>query len=1715
MSRLSVPRFVDGDCYLSVQRGVFSWMVIALLLVGISAAQNSDPDGGSPPFITSVNGQLDQFNLPSGNILIQLPVRSKAGKYPTTFSLVGNSHAYIGPPPQNSNYSGVWNISYGFTGVLSGSALANNVGAVARATNLYSLSPCLNYPDTMYANWVVVEPNGTQHPFAQAGQSAPMVDIDGCVYSSASGTTVDGSGYTISINVVNKSLKVSLWDKSGNLLEAPTLPTSCDGTALQCATDADGISMYGPTISGFYGAAVDTLGQTIVNVGQGNGTYSYTDVNDNTQQVQIDSSPFGVHTNFGCTNYWEPPIGGSYLPTSIVYPDGETVKFSYESIPMPPPNVWAAKVYIYPGTSMVDSNHNVEGTSGGGTTGSSQPAWNTVVGGQTVDGSVTWQNYGNISITGRLASITYPQGGSVSYNYSGSFCLAGTHTITRTVNDNNGNSNTWIYQFTYTTYSQNHNITLTETVTETDPAGNVTILYYGGGCNSNLVCGVSTSPTQILSYQGAASASTLIAEQIICYNNNNSTANGCINPAPGAAPPFSQVDTYTYVIGSNGALGSANDVQVKYDSYGNVTSNATYDYGVAFPPSGTPLSTTTTTYNTGSTCGTLAVAAMKDRPCSITTYRSGTMVQQVTYTYSAAGHPTQTFTWTGGSNYLTSSASYNSNGSVATSTTPSGLVSTYAYNGISGCNNLLPTSVTSYGLGSSTLWSCNGGVQTQTKDYNQQHTYYAYNDPMWRVTSVTDPLGNVVSTSYGTNTVENKMSFGSSVEDVITTFDGIGRRIRTQSLHGSSYDTVSYKYGYNSTGATISSSVPCSEQLAKDCLTGFMLQALDAVGGTLSTVDGGGGALTNVYNQNDVIATLSPAPSGEKNKITQEELDGLGRLKSLCSILSSGGSSCGQVAGGSGVSTLWAYTTAVGSTTVTAARGSETRSKTFDALGRITSETNPEWGATGTTSGTKQYWYGTSSPDCNGSTQPPGDLLEEKDAAGRVVCHSHDIFDRTVSFSSGNGGLCSVFAWDSTTTPVAQKPPTGYVGNNLAGRIAEAYTANCSQLSSVVTDEWFSYDALGNVTDVWELSPSAAGSYVHTFATWYPNGQLNTLNSSGLGTTSGITGIGSLTYGLDANGRPSTAMLGTTPIVAGVTYGPIGSTTIDVGAGTDQDAYTYDQNTGRMTGYQFNVGSANMKGMLTWNTDGMLGQLAITDGFNSGGTQICTFGYDDVSRLTSDGCGSVWTQTFIYDQYDNLTKSGSSSWNPGYNTKNQYANIGAAYDASGNLTYDGLSHYAWDTVDGKLLGVNTDGAVNCGASNGGDCITYDAFGRALEINQNGSLKLIALYSPVGQLGLVYNYLNQGIIYVYTAQIPVPGGGILGEGGGAFYVHRDWLGSSRIAQSIPSSGNGSVAYDYAFAPYGEVYDTFGVPPSSAAYSFTADWEYVTGGGGVLFDTPNRELNSIHGRWISTDPAGAGWNLYAYATNPNSEVDPTGLDCAYLNDAGDGPDPSGLDHNSNPLECKKNGGQWLEGTIQDGTVGANPDNGQVWGKNSNGFTVTNDPAQSVTADGDYSAIGPIGAPNNLGRPSTCAGRTSADLNYNVPNSKGETGQQHIERLHMALVNGSPVPNMKSQYLFSPPGTPSQNWALVMSINAYTFTHANQVSQNGPNGNIVFTGQLPPEFVLPGYQSTGPRPLIGMERQGSLWGLPIYRPTNVNTLVTQSDCISVRSSYTGSPN
>ena len=331
-----------------------------------------------------------------------------------------------------------------------------------------------------------------------------------------------------------------------------------------------------------------------------------------------------------------------------------------------------------------------------------------------------------------------------------------------------------------------------------------------------------------------------------------------------------------------------------------------------------------------------------------------------------------------------------------------------------------------------------------------------------------------------------------------------------------------------------------------------------------------------------------------------------------------------------------------------------------------------------------------------------------------------------------------------------------------------------------------------------------------------------------------------------------------------------------IGGFTDNDTYTYDPNTGMAT-YKFTVGSTpkSMQGTLTWNVNGTLRELAITDQFNAGGAQTCNFGssttagYDDLGRLVSANCGSLWSQSFSYDPFGNITKSGSLSWMPGYNqSTNRYTLAGTSYDANGNLLNDTFHSYVWDATGSPVVITAPNGITTCSAA-GVTCLTYDALGRVVEKNFGGVFTEIQ-YSQLGKTSINSASSN-------TAYFPLPGGATeVSIGSTKNFLHKDWLGSARLATTPVGR---VLTFDRAFAPFGEMYTNFG---ASDKLDFTGDTQDIVAG---LFDTDNRELHPNQGRWISPDPAGMDatdpgnpqtWNLYAYvANNPLAFADPSGL------------------------------------------------------------------------------------------------------------------------------------------------------------------------------------------------------------------------------------------------
>jgi RHS repeat-associated protein len=296
------------------------------------------------------------------------------------------------------------------------------------------------------------------------------------------------------------------------------------------------------------------------------------------------------------------------------------------------------------------------------------------------------------------------------------------------------------------------------------------------------------------------------------------------------------------------------------------------------------------------------------------------------------------------------------------------------------------------------------------------------------------------------------------------------------------------------------------------------------------------------------------------------------------------------------------------------------------------------------------------------------------------------------------------------------------------------------------------------------------------------------------------------------------------------------------------------------------------KGVLNWNANGTLQQLAITDPFNSTNTQTCNFAYDDLARQSTANCGTVWNQTFSFDAFGNISKSATAGiiFNATYSSAtNRITTIGSlvpTYDANGNLTNDTAHAYTWD-AEGRMLTVDS-------GTSGGVCDTYDALGRMVEKATGTSCTSSyteIVYAPSGA-----RLATMTAQTLQQASVPLIGGSeaVYNSSGLLAYRHSDHLGSSRFA-STPSR---TKYFDVAYAPYGEDYADSGTTDLSftGQKKDTASW---------LYDFMFRKYNPNHGRWMSPDPAGSAavsltnpqsWNRYAYVRNdPLSNVDPLGL------------------------------------------------------------------------------------------------------------------------------------------------------------------------------------------------------------------------------------------------
>jgi len=1234
------------------------------------------------------------------------------------------------------------------------------------------------------------------------------------VYSNWNFTDKFGTGHPFSVTVYgyntgcaylnqqgfHTSATQTAYDGSGYVLTATSAPGgsvvdprgSVIGSSSSAITDRNGNKIT----AGTNGVFTDTLGTTALTVA-GSGTpsspylFTYTPPAGGTAQYKMVYTSHSIQTNFGCSGITEYGANGTTtanLVSEIDLPDGTKYTFGYEATP---------------------------GHSG--------------------------------FVTGRLASVTLPTGGTISYSYSGGNnginCADGsTATLTRTTPDG-----TWTYASSQV--SGNHWHTKMTTPADSQNSGSIgddTVIDFQKDNSSTTV---NYYETQRTAYQGSSTSGTLLRTTTICYNTNTTN---CSTTA--VSSPITQRNITTSLPGSkNLQSGSI----YKYTSSGSLTEQDDYDWGSG--AIGSLLKKTAITYATLTN-----ITAFRQQVT--VTDGSGTIVSQTNYNYgdtvtATSGTPQHTTPsgsrgnllsvnyYTHGSTYLTKSMSYFDTGILKSVTDVNGAQTTYT---ITSCGNSYPTSVSEpLSLSRSMTWNCTGGVQLTAVDENTKTSTSSFVDPyFWRPASVTDPASAVANLTYTSQTqTEAALNFNgtSSTSDAITNLDGLGRRHVSQireTPSGSNFDST--ETDYDTFGRVSRITLPYVGTLNQTSSTApAQTTTYDAQNRVLQISDASGGYRSYSYTQNDVFITRGPAPSGENTKRRQEEFDAMGRLTSVCELTSATGSgSCAQNTAQIGFWTKYTYDPLGRITGVTqnAQSGStQTRTYVYDLLGRLTSETNPE-------NGTTTYVYDTDTT-CGTSN---GDLVKKVDAVGNVTCSAYDALHRPTAITYPSGSYSANtpakhFVYDAATV-------NSVAMSNTKGRLAEAYTCTGS-CTTKITDEGFSYTVRGETSDVYESTPHSGG-YYHVTAQYWANSALKQL--------SGVPGLPTMTYTPDGEGRlyQVAASSGQNPVTNTVFNAASLPTSITYGSG-DSDSYTYDPNTNRLTQYKFTIGSTpqSLVGNLTWNADHTLASQNITDPFDSSDQQNCSYTHDDLTRIASVNCGSIFSQTFSYDSFGNISKSGTYSFQPTYSSStNRMISLGGAtpsYDANGSILSDGVHTYTWAS-DGKSVSV--DGVI----------LTFDALGRMVEQNRSGTYTEI-LYGPRStKLALMNGQtLTKGLV-------GLPGGGqaVYNSSGLLYYGHADHLGSVKLG-STPSTR--AMYFDIAYAPFGETYATAGTTDPA----FTGQRQDTVSG---LYDFPARQY-AIQGRWSTPDPSGLTsvslsdpqtLNRYAYVrNNPMAMVDPNGL------------------------------------------------------------------------------------------------------------------------------------------------------------------------------------------------------------------------------------------------
>jgi RHS repeat-associated protein len=1184
------------------------------------------------------SGGPDAINLGNLNIHIEIPIFSKPGRgIPYHYSLIYDSSIYQSQGfwwPNNSATYGWASDQFGMSS-----------GYVTSQSWVYDSCPYSGDPDDSYNSVYALtvsayhSPDGVIHTFP-----AGISTFNACDGLSTPYTAASSDGYTITVSASGNGGTIALTDPSGTTFGVDANSGVVDGSPI---TDTNGntfpSSAYyhansGTSITYGYG---DTTGLNPILYTYDPTTtlthsVQYTDSNGVQQTVNLNYTQMIVATAFGVPGIDEYslnfpptiyPYGPIYKPllTSVVYPDGSSYSFTYEQTP---------------GESCCT--------------------------------------------TGRIASMTLPTGGTISYQYTGGyngiFADGTTSGLVRTTTDG---------QTTYTRFNvvaPGYTTPGSSTTTVQDALGNQTVLTF---VEQSQQSNYNFYETSRISYAGAAGG-TVLESGATCYN--------------GTMPPCTTTPVtlpFTQIYRSESSDGSANRAtKTIYNSYGLVQEVDSYDYGASAP-----------SFRAVTSYASLG-GNILNRPSSVVLYdSSNSIVSQTSYGYdesdkctlattsglpghygaSVRGNRTSVNRWVHIPNssvpdsWVTTHTCFDDAGQVRKVFDGNGSATSYTYDSATDTfvtDTLMPTPSSGVTIATQATFDLNTGLQTSSTDENGHTTTYSY-DAMMRPSLITYPstTAGQAKTTYSypsfVHTSVSKLMSSTQSTDAETVVDGYGRIIQKATYMGSSsspaysqvdtcYDVLGRVHftSYPYLGSGVPSTPICSG--AGDTYGYDQLSRLS----TVTHPDGATQTTAHTWSSAGAIVDSWDEALNHSQRI----VDGFGRLKTVFEPdPTSNAPSIETDYSYDGLSNLASVTQWGGASGSTGAR---IRTSVYDSISLLITATNPE-------SGTICYgqWSGS---NCVNGYDGNGNLLYKTDARGIASQNTYDVLNRLlhVTFTDGTPGK------DFSNDGVANV--WGQTQSNGVGRLTWA------QATDTYEQMIWNYDAMGRITTQEVCLPSNCWHTQYTINAGYdlagdmtdltyPDGQhiKQTFSNAGQTLTSNLvdvtgTAIASYLQGISyfADGSPSQVTLGN-GVVQTITKNNRMQVQ-NVTAWTPLEPFTGQP----FLSHTYCYSSCTTGG--TANNGNIWG---ITDTLNAAKTQGYT--YDKLNRIRSFSTGGTPNQSYGIDSFGNMTQmAGSSPVNTFDPSTNRINNLPCAvsltpFDAAGNQLCDtdangGIRQYGID-----------------------------------------------------------------------------------------------------------------------------------------------------------------------------------------------------------------------------------------------------------------------------------------------------------------------------------------------------------------------------------------------------------------------------------------------------